>query len=215
MYIAWRLANTSGIEPVNTIANHEMTAITWARIPSAYTTRKCGMASSQCTKGPQLATLSAGSNVNFAGSTTPPDPMPSPPASALRGLYPGLDSLAARRAHTDVEAAVTRASASACTEAMSSATNGPAERRMKPAATRSGTSVIMLAWMPRASETLPIRGRTTTMPGMENIAMLENVADRTRGGDTIASNAKNAGANVPMLAASNAWQANAIATWGA
>ena len=53
------------------------------------------------------------------------------------------------------------------------------------------------------------------MPGMANTEIVENAADRTRGGATIESIAKNAGASVPIDAASSACIAMAIDTCGA
>ena len=53
------------------------------------------------------------------------------------------------------------------------------------------------------------------MPGMAKTEMVENDADRTRGGATIEISAKNAGASVPIDAARSACIAIATATLGA
>ena len=60
----------------------------------------------------------------------------------------------------------------------------------------------MLAWMPRASDTAPISGRKTASAGIAVSDIVENAADRTRGGAIREISAKKAGARVPMLAAS-------------
>src|SRR4051812_15283369 len=67
IHIACRLASESGMLPVNTIENQEMTAITCPRTRNPYSTAKCGMASNQFTSGRQFVTFSGGSNVNVAG----------------------------------------------------------------------------------------------------------------------------------------------------
>ena len=73
----------------------------------------------------------------------------------------------------------------------------------------------MLAWMPMLSDTWPMTGRNTAMPGMAKTEIVENEAARTRAGATIETRAKKAGASVPMDAARSACMATATATLGA
>ena len=87
---------------------------------------------------------------------------------------------------------------------MSGSTNLDAVDSTKPAMTAIGTMTAMPVWTPMVSDTLPITGKSTAMPGIANTVIVENAAERTRGGETMKSSAKKAGTSGPIDAARTA-----------
>ncbi len=60
---------------------------------------------------------------------------------------------------------------------MSLATNPEADARTRPAAMDTGTMTSMLACVPRLSDTAPISGSSTAIPGMAKTDTVEKADD--------------------------------------